>query len=265
MYAKRIIPCLDVKNGRVVKGMSFVNLVDAGNPVEAAIQYDKEGADELVLLDITATSDGRDTMVDIVEKVANSIFIPFTVGGGIRTVDDFTTMLRAGADKVSVNSAAVYRPELINEASYKFGAQCVVVAIDAKRKGDSWEVYTAGGRTPTGIDAVEWAIEAEKRGAGELLVTSMDEDGQKQGYDLGLTRAISEKVNIPVIAIGGITHDNVMELAGSGICGIAVVSAIFAAEDITKATRELKELTLKMKDSTCISKDNASFRKGISC
>ena len=153
MYAKRIIPCLDVKNGRVVKGMSFVNLVDAGNPVEAAIQYDKEGADELVLLDITATSDGRDTMVDIVEKVANSIFIPFTVGGGIRTVDDFTTMLRAGADKVSVNSAAVYRPELINEASYKFGAQCVVVAIDAKRKGDSWEVYTAGGRTPTGIDA----------------------------------------------------------------------------------------------------------------
>ena len=265
MYAKRIIPCLDVKNGRVVKGMSFVNLVDAGNPVEAAIQYDKEGADELVLLDITATSDGRDTMVDIVEKVANSIFIPFTVGGGIRTVDDFTTMLRAGADKVSVNSAAVYRPELINEASYKFGAQCVVVAIDAKRKGDSWEVYTAGGRTPTGIDAVEWAIEAEERGAGELLVTSMDEDGQKQGYDLGLTRAISEKVNIPVIAIGGITHDNVMELAGSGICGIAVVSAIFAAEDITKATRELKELTLKMKDSTCISKDNASSRKGISC
>lgn len=203
MYAKRIIPCLDVKNGRVVKGMSFVNLVDAGNPVEAAIQYDKEGADELVLLDITATSDGRNTMVEIVEQVANSIFIPFTVGGGIRTVDDFNTMLRAGADKVSVNSAAVKRPELINEASYKFGAQCVVVAIDAKRNGNSWEVYTAGGRIPTGIDAVEWAVEAEKRGAGELLVTSMDEDGQKQGYDLGLTRAISEKVNIPVIASGG--------------------------------------------------------------
>lgn len=203
MYAKRIIPCLDVKNGRVVKGMSFVNLVDAGNPVEAAIQYDKEGADELVLLDITATSDGRNTMVEIVEQVANSIFIPFTVGGGIRTVDDFNTMLRAGADKVSVNSAAVKRPELINEASYKFGAQCVVVAIDAKRNGNSWEVYTAGGRIPTGIDAIEWAVEAEKRGAGELLVTSMDEDGQKQGYDLGLTRAISEKVNIPVIASGG--------------------------------------------------------------
>ncbi|MCH5203015.1 MAG: imidazole glycerol phosphate synthase subunit HisF [Oscillospiraceae bacterium] len=203
MYAKRIIPCLDVKNGRVVKGMSFVNLIDAGNPVEAAIQYDKEGADELVLLDITATSDGRDTMVDIVEKVANSIFIPFTVGGGIRSVDDFNTMLRAGADKVSVNSAAVKRPELINEASYKFGAQCVVVAIDAKRNGDSWEVYTAGGRIPMGIDAVEWAVEAERRGAGELLVTSMDEDGQKQGYDLGLTKAISERVNIPVIASGG--------------------------------------------------------------
>ena len=171
--------------------------------MEAAIQYDKEGADELVLLDITATSDGRNTMVEIVEQVANSIFIPFTVGGGIRTVDDFNTMLRAGADKVSVNSAAVKRPELINEASYKFGAQCVVVAIDAKRNGNSWEVYTAGGRIPTGIDAVEWAVEAEKRGAGELLVTSMDEDGQKQGYDLGLTRAISEKVNIPVIASGG--------------------------------------------------------------
>ncbi len=203
MYAKRIIPCLDVKNGRVVKGMSFVNLVDAGNPVEAAVQYDKEGADELVLLDITATSDGRNTMVDIVKQVANSIFIPFTVGGGIKSVDDFNTMLRAGADKVSVNSAAVKRPDIINEASYKFGAQCVVVAIDAKRKGNSWEVYTAGGRIPMSIDAVEWAVEAEKRGAGELLVTSMDEDGQKKGYDLGLTKAISERVNIPVIASGG--------------------------------------------------------------
>lgn len=228
MYAKRIIPCLDVKNGRVVKGMSFVNLVDAGNPVEAAIQYDKEGADELVLLDITATSDGRDTMVDIVEKVANSIFIPFTVGGGIRTVDDFTTMLRAGADKVSVNSAAVYRPKLINEASYKFGSQCVVVAIDAKRKGDSWEVYTAGGRTPTGIDAVEWAIEAEKRGAGELLVTSMDEDGQKQGYDLGLTRAISEKVNIPVIASGGAgAYEHFLDAFEKGKADAVLAASLF--------------------------------------
>ncbi|MGN1051713.1 MAG: imidazole glycerol phosphate synthase subunit HisF [Acutalibacteraceae bacterium] len=203
MYAKRIIPCLDVKNGRVVKGTSFVNLVDAGDPVECAKAYDKEGADELVLLDITATSDGRDTMVNIVEKVANSIFIPFTVGGGIRSIDDFNTMLRAGADKVSVNSAAVNRPLLINEASYKFGAQCVVAAIDAKRNGESWEVYTAGGRIPTGIDAVKWACECEKRGAGEILLTSMDEDGQKKGYDIALTKAVSEKVNIPVIASGG--------------------------------------------------------------
>lgn len=203
MYAKRIIPCLDVKNGRVVKGMSFVNLVDAGDPVECAKQYDKQGADELVFLDITASSDARKTVVDMVKKVADCIFIPFTVGGGIRTVDDFNEILRAGADKVSVNSAAIKRPELINEASKKFGSQCVVVAIDAKRKGDSWEVYINGGRIPMGIDAVEWAVECEKRGAGEILLTSMDEDGQKKGYDLELTRAVSEKVNIPVIASGG--------------------------------------------------------------
>ncbi len=203
MYAKRIIPCLDVKNGRVVKGMSFVNLVDAGDPVECAKQYDKEGADELVFLDITASSDARKTVVDMVAKVADTIFIPFTVGGGIRTVDDFNEILRAGADKVSVNSAAIKRPELINEAAKKFGSQCVVVAIDAKRKGDSWEVYINGGRIPMGIDAVEWAVECEKRGAGEILLTSMDEDGQKKGYDLALTRAVSERVNIPVIASGG--------------------------------------------------------------
>ena len=203
MYAKRIIPCLDVKNGRVVKGMSFVNLVDAGDPVECAKQYDKEGADELVFLDITASSDARKTVVDMVAKVADTIFIPFTVGGGIRTVDDFNEILRAGADKVSVNSAAIKRPELINEAAKKFGSQCVVVAIDAKRKDDSWEVYINGGRIPMGIDAVEWAVECEKRGAGEILLTSMDEDGQKKGYDLALTRAVSERVNIPVIASGG--------------------------------------------------------------
>ena len=203
MYAKRIIPCLDVKNGRVVKGMSFVNLVDAGDPVECAKQYDKEGADELVFLDITASSDARKTVVDMVAKVADTIFIPFTVGGGIRTVNDFNEILRAGADKVSVNSAAIKRPELINEAAKKFGSQCVVVAIDAKRKGDSWEVYINGGRIPMGIDAVEWAVECEKRGAGEILLTSMDEDGQKKGYDLALTRAVSERVNIPVIASGG--------------------------------------------------------------
>lgn len=203
MYAKRIIPCLDVKNGRVVKGMSFVNLVDAGDPVESAMQYDKQGADELVFLDITASSDSRNITIDMVEKVANSIFIPFTVGGGIRSVDDFNVLLRAGADKVSVNSAAVHRPELICEAAYKFGSQCVVAAIDAKRSGDSWEVYVNGGRTPVGMDAVEWAVKCEELGAGEILLTSMDEDGQKKGYDIALTRAVSEKVNIPVIASGG--------------------------------------------------------------
>ena len=203
MYAKRIIPCLDVKNGRVVKGMSFVNLVDAGDPVESAMQYDKQGADELVFLDITASSDSRNITIDMVEKVANSIFIPFTVGGGIRSVEDFNVLLRAGADKVSVNSAAVYRPELISEAAYKFGSQCVVAAIDAKRNGDSWEVYVNGGRTPVGMDAIEWAVKCEKLGAGEILLTTMDEDGQKKGYDIALTRAVSEKVNIPVIASGG--------------------------------------------------------------
>ncbi len=204
MYAKRIIPCLDIKNGRVVKGVSFVNIVDAGDPVECAKQYDKQGADELVFLDITASSDSRNITIDMVEKVANSIFIPFTVGGGIRSVDDFNALLRAGADKVSVNSAAVHRPELISEAAYKFGSQCVVAAIDAKRSGEgSWEVYINGGRKPMGLDAVQWAVECEKRGAGEILITSMDQDGQKTGYDLELTRAISERVGIPVIASGG--------------------------------------------------------------
>ena len=204
MYAKRIIHCLDVKNGRVVKGMSFVNLVDAGDPVESAMQYDRQGADELVFLDITASSDSRAITIDMVEKVANAIFIPFTVGGGIRSVDDFNALLRAGADKVSVNSAAVHRPELISEAAYKFGSQCVVAAIDAKRKGDgTWEVYINGGRKPVGLDAVEWAVRCEQLGAGEILLTSMDEDGQKKGYDLALTRAVSERVGIPVIASGG--------------------------------------------------------------
>ena len=204
MYAKRIIPCLDVKNGRVVKGVSFVDLRDAGDPVECAAAYDKQGADELVLLDITATHEGRSTMIDIVKRVAETVFIPFTVGGGIKTVDDFKELLRAGADKISVNSAAVRNPDLINEASYKFGAQCVVCAIDAKRDGKgSWEVYLNGGRIPTGINAVKWAIEAEKRGAGEILLTSMDQDGQKTGYDIELTRKISENTGIPVIASGG--------------------------------------------------------------
>lgn len=203
MYAKRIIPCLDVKNGRVVKGVSFVELRDAGDPVECAYAYDKQGADELVLLDITATHEGRSTMLDIVKRVAECVFIPFTVGGGIKTVEDFREILLAGADKVSVNSAAVRNPDLINDASYKFGSQCVVCAIDAKRNGGVWEVYLNGGRIPTGIDAVQWAKEAEKRGAGEILLTSMDCDGRKTGYDIELTRAVSESVGIPVIASGG--------------------------------------------------------------
>lgn len=204
MYAKRIIPCLDVKNGRVVKGVSFVDLRDAGDPVECAAAYDKAGADELVLLDITATHEGRGTMIEIVERVAKTVFIPFTVGGGIRTTEDFKELLRAGADKISVNSAAVRKPELLNEAAEKFGSQCVVCAIDAKRRETGgWEVYLNGGRIPTGIDAVEWAKEAYARGAGEILLTSMDCDGQKNGYDIELTHAISTSVGIPVIASGG--------------------------------------------------------------
>mgnify|MGYP001623899876 FL=1 len=204
MYAKRIIPCLDVKNGRVVKGVSFVDLRDAGDPVECAAAYDKAGADELVLLDITATHEERGTMIDIVERVAKTVFIPFTVGGGIRTTEDFKELLRAGADKISVNSAAVRNPELLNEAAEKFGSQCVVCAIDAKRRETGgWEVYLNGGRIPTGIDAVEWAKEAYARGAGEILLTSMDCDGQKNGYDIELTHAVSTSVGIPVIASGG--------------------------------------------------------------
>ena len=204
MLAKRIIPCLDVKDGRVVKGVSFVGLRDAGDPVECAKAYDKAGADELVFLDITATHEGRGTMVDIVSRVADSIFIPFTVGGGIRSVEDFWQLLRAGADKISVNSAAVRSPQLLTDAATRFGSQCVVCAIDAKRRENGgWEVYLNGGRLPTGLDAVEWAREAARRGAGEILLTSMDCDGQKTGYDLALTRAVSEAVDIPVIASGG--------------------------------------------------------------
>lgn len=204
MYAKRIIPCLDVNNGRVVKGTSFVNLRDAGDPVEAAVAYDQQGADELVLLDITASAQERGTILGIVSRVAEQIFIPFTVGGGIRTADDFTALLRAGADKVSVNSAALKNPDLIREAAEKFGSQCVVCAIDAKRRaGGGWTVYLNGGRVDTGRDAVEWAQEAERLGAGEILLTSMDCDGVKEGYDLELTAAVSQLVNIPVIASGG--------------------------------------------------------------
>lgn len=204
MYAKRIIPCLDVKDGRVVKGVNFVDLIDAGDPVECAEVYDKAGADELVFLDITASSDARETVADMVERVAKKVFIPFTVGGGIRTVEDFRKILNAGADKVSVNSAAVKRPELIREAAEKFGSQCVVCAIDAKRRANGgWDVYLNGGRVNTGIDALEWAKRAEDMGAGEILLTSMDCDGTKAGYDLELTRAVSENAGIPVIASGG--------------------------------------------------------------
>lgn len=204
MYAKRIIPCLDVKNGRVVKGVNFVNLTDAGDPVECAKIYNKAGADELVFLDITASSDARNTVVDMVKQVAENVFIPFTVGGGIRTVEDFRRILNAGADKVAVNSAAIKRPELIREAAEKFGRQCVVCAIDAKKNdGGSWDVYLNGGRVNTGLDAVEWAKKAEMLGAGEILLTSMDADGTKAGYDIELTRKVSESVKIPVIASGG--------------------------------------------------------------
>ena len=204
MYAQRIIPCLDIKDGRVVKGVNFIDLRDAGDPAECASAYEAEGADEIVFLDITATADARDTVADLVRAVASGVFIPITVGGGIRTIEDIRTILRAGADKVSLNSSAVKRPELITEAAETFGSQCIVAAIDAKRKGDgTWEVYTAGGRTATGIDAVKWAMEAERLGAGEILLTSMDRDGTKSGYDIELTAAVSSRVNIPVIASGG--------------------------------------------------------------
>ncbi len=204
MYAQRIIPCLDIKEGRVVKGVNFVDLRDAGDPVECAKAYEAAGADEIVFLDITATSEARDTVADLVRRVASEVFVPITVGGGIRTVDDIRSILRAGADKVSLNSSAVKNPKLITEGALTFGSQCIVVAIDAKRRPDkSWEVYTAGGRNPTGLDVVKWAMEAESLGAGEILLTSMDRDGTKSGYDLELTAAVSGRVGIPVIASGG--------------------------------------------------------------
>ena len=205
MFTKRIIPCLDVHNGRVVKGVNFVNLKDAGDPVEIAAAYDALGADELVFLDITASSDSRNIVVDMVRRVAQKVFIPFTVGGGIRTVEDFRMLLREGADKISINSSAINTPQLISDAADKFGSQCVVVAIDAKKRADGsgWNIYKNGGRVDMGMDAVEWARTAEKMGAGEILLTSMDGDGTKEGYDLALTRAVAESVSIPVIASGG--------------------------------------------------------------
>jgi cyclase len=203
MLAKRIIPCLDVHQGRVVKGINFVNLRDAGDPVEQAVIYDHEGADELVFLDITATHEGRETMLDVVRRVADAIFIPFCVGGGLRTVEDMRATLLAGADKIAVNSAAVRTPDLITQGAERFGSQCIVVAIDARWNGANYEVYVSGGRIPTGLDAIWWAREVERRGAGEILLTSMDRDGTQDGYEITLTRAISEAVTIPVIASGG--------------------------------------------------------------
>ncbi|MDP4584329.1 MAG: imidazole glycerol phosphate synthase subunit HisF [Verrucomicrobiales bacterium] len=236
MLTKRIIPCLDVTDGRVVKGTNFVNLRDAGDPVDCAVEYNRQGADELVFLDITASSDERRTMVDVVRKTAERCFMPVTVGGGIRKVEDMREMLMAGADKVGVNTAAVTNPELISAGSKAFGAQCIVVAIDAKRRkdGPGWEVYTHGGRTPTGRDAVEWAKEVCERGAGEILLTSMDADGTRAGYDIGLTAAISEAVPIPVIASGGAGNlDHLVEVLDLGKADAVLAASIFHFGDFT--------------------------------
>ncbi len=228
MLTKRIIPCFDVDRGRVVKGVSFVELRDAGDPVELAKLYDAEGADELVFLDITASSDNRATVYDMVSATADQVFIPFTVGGGIRTTVDMKTMLELGADKVSINTAAVNDPDLVNEGAYRFGSQCIVVAIDAKGTGEGWEVYTHGGRTPTGIDAIAWAREVVERGAGELLVTSMDTDGHQQGYDIPMLRAMSEAVNVPVIASGGAGGPDHMAVAlTEGLADAVLAASIF--------------------------------------
>lgn len=230
MHTKRIIPCLDVKNGRVVKGVNFINFKDAGDPAEVGAAYDKSGADELVFLDITASSDARDTAVEMVRRVAEKVFIPFTVGGGIRTVEDFKAILREGADKVSVNSAAIMNPNLISEAADKFGSQCVVVAIDAKRRvdGSGFTIYKNGGRVDMEIDAVEWAMKAEKLGAGEILLTSMDGDGTKAGYDLELTRAVAENVAIPVIASGGAgTMEHFYKAFTEGKAEAALAASLF--------------------------------------
>lgn len=242
MFTKRIIPCLDVKNGRVVKGVNFVNLKDAGDPVEIAAAYDRAGADELVFLDITASSDHRGTVVDMVRRVAETVFIPFTVGGGIRTVEDFRMLLREGADKISINSSAIDRPELITEAAEKFGRQCVVVAIDAKRRpdGSGWNIYKHGGRLDMGIDAVEWAMKADRMGAGEILLTSMDCDGTKAGYDNELTAAIAENVSVPVIASGGAgTKEHFCDALTAGKADAALAASLFHYKELEIG--ELKE------------------------
>ena len=246
MYAKRIIPCLDVHNGRVVKGVNFVNLRDAGDPVEIGAAYDKAGADELVFLDITASSDARSIVLDMVARVADTVFIPFTVGGGIRTVEDFKEILREGADKISINSSAVQRPALIREAADKFGSQCVVVAIDGKRKADGsgLEVYINGGRTPTGIDVVEWAVRANELGAGEILLTGMDTDGTKAGYDIPMTKAVSSQVDIPVIASGGAgAYEHFYDVLTEGKADAVLAASLFHYKEMEIA--DLKEYLKK--------------------
>jgi cyclase len=235
LFTKRIIPCLDVNNGRVVKGINFINLRDAGDPVEVAAAYDRAGADEVVFLDITASSDNRSTVVDMVRKVAEKVFIPFTVGGGIRTVEDFKALLREGADKISINSSAINTPELIGNAADKFGSQCVVVAIDARRRedGSGWNVYKNGGRIDTGLDAVEWAMKANALGAGEILLTSMDCDGTKAGYDLELTRQIADNVSIPVIASGGAgTKEHFYDALTEGHADAALAASLFHYKEL---------------------------------
>lgn len=246
MFTKRIIPCLDVKNGRVVKGVNFVDLRDAGDPVEIAAAYDRAGADELVFLDITASSDARNTVVDMVRRVAETAFIPFTVGGGIRTVEDFRLLLREGADKISINSSAIQNPALISDAADKFGRQCVVVAIDAKRRpdGSGWNIYKNGGRIDMGIDAVEWAMEADRRGAGEILLTSMDCDGTKSGYDLELTRTIADHVSVPVIASGGAgTKEHFYEALTDAHADAALAASLFHYKEL-----EINEVKQYLRD-----------------
>lgn len=235
MLAKRIIPCLDVRDGRVVKGVNFVNIRDAGDPVELAKYYSDQGADEIVFLDITATSDARDTVADVVERTAAQVFVPLTVGGGIRTVEDFQRLLRAGADKISVNSAAVARPELISEAAERFGSQCVVLAADARARGNgTWEVVVAGGRKPTGMDLIEWVKKAESLGAGEILLTSMDADGTKAGFDLAMTKAVTDAVSIPVIASGGCgSLAHFAEVFEQTNCDAALAASLFHFGELT--------------------------------
>ena len=253
--AKRIIPCLDVDNGRVVKGVKFVDIRDAGDPVEVARRYDREGADEITFLDITATSDNRDTIVHVVEQVASEVFIPLTVGGGIRELDDIRRMLHAGADKVGINSAAVFRPEFVREAAEKFGSQCIVVAIDAKKvsaenEAERWEIFTHGGRKPTGIDAIEWAIKMVDYGAGEILLTSMDRDGTRVGFDLALTRAISEAVTVPVIASGGVGDldhlaDGVIEGKADAVLAASIFH--FAEYSIEQAKQKMQSRGIEVR------------------